>query len=99
MQNYTREMNQARYRTANTFTVDRNGIPSLPVKPGDHVTAVIFDVTGHPITAARNYGKVYEVKEQGDKLGIDWNDGQAAEIYGAFAPFASFSHDVQFTLV
>ncbi len=68
-------------------------------KAGDRVTAVIYDTTNRPITAARNFGKVYEVKEQGGRLGVDWNEGLSAEVYGVFVPFSEFAPAVVFSAV
>ena len=60
------------------------------LKKGDLVRIILRDVNGRAIPT-RNAGKVFEVMQNGSRLGINWNSEKNAEIYGEFVELDGFA--------
>lgn len=60
------------------------------LKKGDLVRIVLHDISGRFIPT-RNAEKVFEVAQNGSRLGVNWNVGQCADIYGEFVAFDGFA--------
>lgn len=67
------------------------------LKEGSRITVHIYDCSCREI-ATRNFGKVFEVKKQNGKLGIDWNEEKdpPGNKENIFSPFRNFSPTVRF---
>lgn len=60
------------------------------LKKGDLVRVVLRDIWGRAIPT-RNAEKVFEVMQNGSRLGINWHSEKNAEIYGEFVAFDGFA--------
>lgn len=60
------------------------------LKKGDLVRIVLRDIQGRAIPT-RNAEKVFEVLQNGVQLGVNWNSGKNADIYGEFVALDGFA--------
>ena len=60
------------------------------LKKGDLVRIILRDLWGRVIPT-RNAQKVFEIVQNGAQLGVNWNDGKCADIYGEFVPLDGFA--------
>lgn len=58
------------------------------LKKNDKIKVHLYDTNSREIKT-RNHNKIFTVKEENEKLGIDWNESK-------FEPFEHFSYTVQF---
>ena len=60
------------------------------LKKGDLVRIVLRDIQGRAIPTT-NTEKVFEVVQNGARLGVNWNSGKYADIYGEFVALDGFA--------